>query len=70
MSKAGKGTHWEQLGAILFYFWPHYVVCGILAPQPGIEPVPSALGARSLSCWITREVQGGDFRPGDSGRFL
>ena len=70
MSTAGKGTHWEQLGAILFYFWPHCAVCGILGPQPGIEPVPPALGARSLSCWITRKVQEGSFRPGDSGRLL
>ena len=22
------------------FFWPYLVVCGILAPQPGIEPVP------------------------------
>ena len=28
--------------------WPHQVACGILAPQPGIEPVPPALGAQVL----------------------
>ena len=27
-----------------------------LVPQPGIEPGPPALGARSLNCWTTREV--------------
>ena len=27
-----------------------------LVPQPGIEPGPPALGARSLSHWITKEV--------------
>ena len=29
---------------------------GILVPQPGIEPVPPALEARSLTHWTTREV--------------
>ena len=29
---------------------------GMLVPQPGIKPVPSALGARSLKHWTTREV--------------
>ena len=32
------------------------VTCGILVPLLGIEPVPSALGAWSLSHWTTREV--------------
>ena len=30
--------------------------CGILAPQPGIEPVPPEVEARSLNHWTTREV--------------
>ena len=29
---------------------------GILAPQPVIKPVPSALGVWSLDCYTTREV--------------
>ena len=29
------------------YFWPHHMVCGILVPQPGIEPEPSVVKARS-----------------------
>ena len=29
-------------------------VCGILAPQPGIEPKPLAVEARSLNHWTTR----------------
>ena len=41
---------------IYLFFWPHHVACKILAPQPGIEPVPPALGARSLNHWTTREV--------------
>ena len=45
----------------LFYFWPcpcgvHCVACGILVPQPGIEPVPPALGAQSLNHGTAREV--------------
>ena len=27
----------------LFIFWPHLVACGILVPQPGIEPSPPAV---------------------------
>ena len=30
---------------------------GILDPWPGIEPVPSALGAVCLKCWTAREVR-------------
>ena len=36
---------------------------GILVPQPGIEPMPLALGAQSLNHWTAREVPiiGGQF---------
>ena len=30
--------------------------CGILAPQPGIEPTPPALEGEVLNHWTTREV--------------
>ena len=30
--------------------------CGILVPQPGIKPVPPALGAQSLNFQTDREV--------------
>ena len=30
--------------------------CGILVPQPGIEPMPPALEAQSLNHWSAREV--------------
>ena len=33
-----------------------HAACGILVPQPGTEPVPPELGARSLSYWATRKV--------------
>ena len=32
------------------------MACGILVPQPGIEPVPAAVEARSFNQWPTREV--------------
>ena len=35
--------------------------CRILVPQPGIEPVPPAVEARSLNHWTAREVPIGLF---------
>ena len=32
-----------------FFFFLHRTACGILGPQPGIEPVPPAVEAQSLS---------------------
>jgi len=32
------------------------MVCGILVPQPGIEPMPSAVEAWMLNHWTTRVV--------------
>ena len=34
------------------FFWLHPAACGILVPQPGIEPIPFALGGQSepLDC--------------------
>ena len=37
-------------------FWPWHVPCGILVPQPGIEPLPPTLEVQGLSHWIAREV--------------
>ena len=34
----------------------HYAACGILFPQPGIEPTPPAVEGQSLNPWTTREV--------------
>ena len=39
-----------------FTFWQHCVANGILVPRPGIEPVPPALGARSLNHGTAREA--------------
>ena len=38
-----------------FFFWPHCEACGILVPQPGIEPVPSATTVQSLNHWTAGE---------------
>ena len=46
---------------LFFFFWPRYVACGILVPQPGIKPVPPAVEARSLNHWTTREVPASSF---------
>ena len=37
-----------------FFFW--HAACGILVPQPEIEPVPLALGAQSLNHWMFGEA--------------
>ena len=34
------------------------MACGILIPQPGIEPTPPALEAWNLNHWTAREVPG------------
>ena len=39
-----------------FISWLHCGTCRILVPQPGIKPMPLALGAQSLSHWTAREV--------------
>ena len=39
-----------------FFFGPHYEACGILVLQPGMEPAPPAVEARSPNHWTTREV--------------
>ena len=38
-----------------FFFLPHHMACGILVPQPGVEPGPSAVRAWSLNHWTARE---------------
>lgn len=43
-------------GGGFFFLWPLPTACGILAPQPGIEPPPAVLEAQSLKHWTSREV--------------
>ena len=40
---------------VFFFFWPQHMACGILFPQPGIEPKPSALKVGSSNYWTSRE---------------
>ena len=40
------------------FFFPLCVACKIWAPQAGIKPLPSALGAQNLNHWTPREVPG------------
>ena len=49
---------WTSHRAVPFIFliWPHRTACGILIPQPGMEPVLPAVEAWSLSHWTTREA--------------
>ena len=39
----------------LKFFWSHRTACGILVPQPGNEPGPSAMRAWSPYHWIPRD---------------
>lgn len=39
----------------IFYFWLRCVACGILVSLLGIELMPFAVEAWSLTCWTTRE---------------
>ena len=44
-----------NLSVYLFiYFWPRCAACRILVSQPGMEPVPSAVKARSPNHWTAR----------------
>ena len=36
-------------------FWPNQTACGVLVPQLGTEPMPSAVEAWSLNNWANRE---------------
>ena len=49
---------WEALLDPIFFlmFWPCSMACGMLVPQPGFEPLPSAVEAQSLNHWSTKEV--------------
>ena len=40
----------------VFNFLAYHAACGILVPQPGIEPRPPAVEARSLNHWTTGEI--------------
>lgn len=50
--------HGIVLFSFLFIFWPHRAVCGNLAPQLGIKPVPPAVKVWNLNLWTIRKVPG------------
>ena len=39
----------DDFNFIFYVFWLHHVACGILVPQPRMEPVPPALEAYDLN---------------------
>ena len=49
----------EQIAYVIFFFlWLCCEVCGILVPQPGIEPMLPAVEAQSPKHWTAREFPG------------
>ena len=42
--------------SFFFFFWLHHTAYGILAHQPGIEPVLLAMEVQSLNHWTAKEV--------------
>ena len=60
---AKPGMNWPlptvQSHHVLLFFWLCRLACGILVPQPGIEPVPPAVEAQSRNHWTAREVPRG-----------
>ena len=39
-------AHEPHLAGFFFFFWPKLMACGILVPQPGIEPTSPAVEAQ------------------------
>ena len=61
MGEGGLGSGLDKLDINrwhrLFCFFGRCAACGILAPQPGIEPMPPAVEAWSPNHWTAGEVQ-------------
>ena len=45
-----------NLTPVFFFFWLLPAAYGILVPQPGMEPGPSAVKTQSPNHWTAREV--------------
>ena len=59
---------WKRVSFFLYLL--QHKTCGILVPQPEIEPVPPALEAQSLNHWTARKVQGEDFLSSTPGFWM
>ena len=46
----------QQFCTSYFFFWLCHMACGILVPQPGIEPAPSAVQVWRPNHWTAREL--------------
>ena len=46
----------DEESLLLFVFWSYRTACGILVPRLGIEPMLSAVEARSLNPWTNWEI--------------
>ena len=49
---------WSSELPILLGEWPHHMASGILVPQPGIKPAPSALEARGFNHRVAGAYEG------------
>ena len=47
----GRTTQLSFFPFFFFFFWPRNAAYEILVSQPGIEPGPPAVRARSTTCW-------------------
>ena len=59
-----KNLHWicYRIVSVLCFVFLGYVLSGILAPLPGIEPTPPWSGSQSLNHQTTREAPGNILR--------
>ena len=57
-----RGWRWEHANPTFYFiFWLYCTACGILVPQPGIEPVSPAVEAQSLNHWTARKPSNATF---------
>ena len=49
LKTAGLNTSVVSFHFFIFIFLPHYMTCRTLVPQPGIEPMSTALEAQNLT---------------------
>ena len=51
---------WTLVGCLFYlinlFLWLRLVACGVLVPEPGVKPLPSALEAQNLNHWTTKGV--------------